>query len=298
MMKKITLLFLVISVFTVKAQNKTTVAFLPMSYNEETLSKNEAKIIQETVINAFVSSKKFTVVDREKLEDLEREKNLQRSDAFLDSQDGFTAGLSKGASFIVDGSIVTLRHSEVKGRWTTNINVQLRLLDVSTGEIMATESVSAEFVPESAIVKKAMKAHFSKEELKVAELKSEQLQAAKDYKEDAFNTALVRLSENISRFTSSLLPLHADIVSWDAKKNEVVLGAGNAMGVQPGQVVDIVKFSVVTVGESEIRRSEVIGAAWIVRVDDQNFSVASIIDNLKEVSKATKANEKIGVIIR
>ncbi len=299
MLKKITLLCLVLSVFTVKGQNKTTVAFLPMAYDEEVISKKESRTINETVVNAFVASKKFTVVDRDKIEELEREKSLQRTEAFLDSDDGFTDGLSKGANYLVDGSIVTVRNSEIKEKWTTNIVVQLRMLDVSTGEILATESINAEYVPDSPIVKKAMKAHFSKDEIKTAEAKSDHLQSPQDYREDSFTLALMRLSENINKFTSTLLPLHADIVSWDSKnKNEFVLGAGNGNGVQAGQLIDIVKFSTIIIGDKDVTRSEVIGTAWIVRVDDQNFSVATLIDNQKDVGKAIKADEKLGVIIR
>lgn len=293
-----TLLFMILFLAVAQAQTKTTIAFLPMSFDEESIGGGEAKVVQETVMNAFVASRRFTVVDREKLEDLEKEKKLQRTESFLDSQDGFTDGLSKGANYIVDGNIMDIRHIEVKDKWTTNITVQLRMLDVSTGEIMATGTVNSEFIPESKSVKKAMKSHFTKDEIRSLEAKEEMLQASKDYQKDAFTVALHRLTENVNKFTSSILPLHAEIVSWDTKKNELVLGVGHAMGVQAGQLADVVKFSEVTIGGEEVRRSEIIGSAWIVRVDDQNFSVATIVDNVKGVLKISKTDEKIGLIIR
>lgn len=297
---KHTFTFLLMILFTVvgKAQTKTTIAFLPMSYDEESISGNDAKVIQETVMNAFVASKRFIVVDRNKLEDLEKEKSLQRTESFMDSQDGFTDGLSKGANYLVDGNIMSVRHTEVKGKWNSNILVQLRMLDVSTGEIMATGTVNAEYVPEIASVKKAMKSHFSKDEVKALEAKEEMLQTLKDHEKEAFAIALLRLTENVNRFTGSILPLHAEVVSWDTKKNELLLGAGSSMGVQAGQLADVVKFSDVTIGDQEVRRNEVIGTAWIVRVDDQNFSVATIIDNVKGILKVSKTDEKIGIIIR
>lgn len=298
MKTRITIFCLLVSAFVVKAQTKTTVAFLPISYDEGIYSSNEARSIQETVINAFVSSNKFTVVDREKIEDLEREKSLQRTEAFLDSEDGFTSGLSKGANYLIDGNIASIRHSDTKGKWVTNVNIQLRMLNVSTGEIMATESVNSDFIEDSPSVKKALKSHYSKDELRTYEAKNLELQSPKEYKQDSFVNALTRLSNNIVRFTSSILPVQADIIDWNTKKNEIVIGAGNAMGVQVGQLADVVKFSVVTVGGKDVQRSEIIGTAWVLRIDDQNFSVASIIDNLKEIKKATKDNEELGVIIR
>jgi len=298
-MKNIITLFSMMLFLAVgKAQTKTTVAFIPMSFDEESISKSDAKVVQETVMNGFVNSKRFTIVDRDKLEALEKEKNLQRTESFMDSQDGFTDGLSKGANYLIDGTIMDVRHSEVNNKWTSNIAVQLRMLDVSTGEILSTAMVTSDFVPESDLVKKAIKSHFSKNEVKALEAREEMLQTSKDYQKDAFNVALIRLTDNVNRFTSSISPLHVEIISWDTKKNELVLGAGSAMGVHSGQIADIVKFSEITIGDQEVKRSEVIGSAWIIRVDDQNFSVATIIDNLKGILKVSKTGEKIGVIIR
>lgn len=298
MKNRITLLFFLTSVFLLQAQTKTTVAFLTMSYDEETIGKTEARMVQETVTNAFVSSKKFTVVDRQKLEELEKEKNLQRSESFMDSQNSFTDGLSKGANYLVDGSIMDINYSEGKGGWTANVTIQLRMLDVSTGEIMATGIVNSQFEEDSPVIKKAMKSLYSKDELKAIEAKNALLQASKEHKKDAFSTALMRLAENTKRFTGTILPIQVEVVSWDNKKNEIVLAAGSHAGVQVGQLVDVVKISEVSIGDDTVVRNEVVGTAWIVRVDDQNFSVASIIDNQKEINKASKANERIGMIIR
>src|SRR5690606_26636595 len=283
MKNRITLLFFLTSVFLLQAQTKTTVAFLTMSYDEETIGRAEARMVQETVTNAFVSSKKFTVVDRQKLEELEKEKNLQRSESFMDSQNSFTDGLSKGANYLVDGSIMDVNYSEGKGGWTANVTIQLRMLDVSTGEIMSTGIVSSQFEEDSPVIKKAMKSLYSKDELKAIDAKNALLQAAKEHKKDAFSTALMRLSENTKRFTGTILPIQAEVVSWDNKKNEIVLAAGSHAGVQVGQLVDVVKISEVSIGNDTVVRNEVVGTAWIVRVDDQNFSVASIIDNQKEI---------------
>ena len=298
MIKRITLLCLMISVAVVTAQDKTSLAFLPISFDEATISSSESRIIQEAIVNAFVSSKKFTIVDRERIEELEKEKNLQRTEAFMDSDDAFTDGLSKGANYIVDGNIMMLRHTEERERWNTNIVVQLRLLNVSTGEIMSTQSINSDYVPVSPMILKAMKSHFSKNEMKAFEVKSEQLQALQTHKEDAFSLALMRLGENVKSFAGSLLPLQVEVVSWDLKKNEIVLGAGSGAGVETGQLANVVRFTTVTVGVDEVKRSQVVGTAWVIRVDDQNFSVATIIDNLKDIRKIVNSEENLGVIIK
>lgn len=300
MKTRFTFLCLLFTSLIVFAQERTTIAFLPMSYDESSISKHEAKMIHETVINGFVSSKKFTVVDREKLEDLEKEKSLQRTEAFIDSDNTVSAGLSKGANYLVDPSVMSLRNSELKrDKWETSILIQVRVLDVSTGEILVTESVTSDFTPTSKTVKKIMKDYLSKEEMKRAEAREEQLLESSKFPEEAFGLALVRLGENINKLTSSLFPFAADILQWDPKKkDEFVLTAGHNAGLIAGQVIDVVRKSTITIGDNEIQRSEVLGTAWIIRIDDQNFSRATVIDNHKIIRKAIKDGEEIGVLIR
>lgn len=297
MKKTCTLLFAFLVSLWVHAQVKTTVAFLPLSYEEGVFSAIDVKMVQETVTNAFVESKKFIIVDREKLEELDKEKNLQRSEAFMDSQNSFTDGLSKGANYIVDGRLLDINYDNKSG-YTADIQVQLRLLNVSTGEIMATGVVNSAFPKESAAVKKAMKNIYTKDELKQIEAQNYKLVSRKETQREAFNAALSILSNNVNKYTATLFPMHVDIIKWDTKKNEILLGAGHAIGVQVGQMVEVVKFSEVIRGEETLTRNEMIGTAYIVKVDDQNFSVATIVDKEKEITKALKANVQLGMIIR
>ena len=57
MKNTITFLCLLFSISAIKAQNRTTIAFLPISYDEASINSNEARIVQETIVNGFVSSK-------------------------------------------------------------------------------------------------------------------------------------------------------------------------------------------------------------------------------------------------
>lgn len=279
------------------AQERTTLAFLPISYDETAVSSHQARLVQEAIVNGFVASKKFAIVDREKIEELEREKELQRTGSFIDSQSTVTDGLSKGANYIVDTNVMMLRFVDSKDKWNAIINVQFKMLNVTTGEIMNTSSISSEFAPLSDNVLKAMKSYYSKNEFKSHEAQIAAQQALQEYKEDAFSLALNRLGHNTRKFAGSLLPTRVDIVSWD-KNSEIVLGAGTGIGVEVGNLADVVRVSMVTVGSEEIERHEVIGTAWVYRVDDQNFSVAAIIDNEKNVNRAKKSGEELALVLR
>jgi len=300
MKNTITFLCLLFAALATKAQNKTTIAFLPMSYDEQSISSNEAKIIQETVINGFVSSKRFTVVDREKLEEIEKEKKLQRTEAFMDSENTVAEGLGKGANYLVDGSIIAISNSEIKkNKWTSTINIQIRMLDVSTGEILHTETVNSVFTPFNKDIKKVIKPYYSKDEYKRLEEKEKLLLDSSSTSSEAFNLALIPLSDNIIKATRALFPLPANIIGWKKKeKHEFTFGAGTAAGVQAGQIIDVVKTSTITMGDKEIERNEVVGSAWVIRVDDQNFSVATLINNQKDIKKAVKNGQPLGVLVR
>lgn len=295
---KITIICLIFSITLSTAQERTTLAFLPITYDETIISRHESRLVQEAVVNAFVASRKFSIVDREKIEELEKEKDLQRSGAFIDSQSTFTDGLSKGANYIVDTSIMMLRYVDEKDKWDAIINVQFKMLNVTTGEIMYTHNISSEYQPHSDAVLKAMKSYFSRNEFRAIEAQIEDMQSPRNYKEDAFTQALQRLGENTRKYAGTLLPTPVEIVEWDSKKNEIVLGMGSAMGVEVGNLADVVKISLATIGGNEVERHEVIGTAWIYQVDDQNFSKATIIENSRNVSRAERAGENIGIILK
>ncbi|WP_293298661.1 CsgG/HfaB family protein [Pedobacter sp. UBA4863] len=94
MKKRLFILLLSFTSYSVVAQDRIAVAIIPITFNENNVSASDAKIIQETVLNTFVATKRFTVVDREKLQDIEKEKKLQRSEAFMDSQNGVKEGVT------------------------------------------------------------------------------------------------------------------------------------------------------------------------------------------------------------
>ncbi|WP_316749653.1 CsgG/HfaB family protein [Pedobacter gandavensis] len=311
--KSFYLAFLFFCSFCLKAQEKISVAFIPMSFDEEAVSKMEVKIIQETIINSFVSSKRFTVVDRSNLESLEKEKKLQRTEAFMDSKDSFKDGISKGASYLIEGNILGIKHIDKKDKWSSSVTVQLKVLDVSTGEIITTESIDSEPVPEAENLKSIAKAHYNKDELKALENKIVQLNQPKSNSDASFKVALDRLSENVRLFAGKNFPMHIEIVEWIGKAGksqsaqganvnfkgpfkDFVIAAGSNLGINKGQLLDIVSLSSVNVGGKTINRQQKIGKAWVFSVDDGNFSSATVIDGEKNIKKAVADKVRFGVL--
>lgn len=311
--KKFYLAALLLCSFCIQAQEKITVAFIPMSYDEDMVSKMEAKIIQETIINGFVAAKRFTVVDRSNLESIENEKKLQRTESFMDSKESIKQGISKGASYMIQGNIIGIKHIDKKSKWSSTVTIQVKVLDVSTGEILTTESINSEPIPENDATKDIFKAYYSKDEIKANENLKNQMMELKDNSDASFKVALDRLSENVKLFLSKSFPMHIEIAEWIGKGGKTsvspamasaykgslkdfVMASGANAGVSKGQILDIVTVSSVTIGDKTVDRQKKIGSAFVVRVDDGNFSSATIIDGEKSIKKAISENATIGVV--
>lgn len=299
MKKRLFILLLSLTSYYAIAQERISVAIIPITFDENRVTNADAKIIQETVLNTFVAAKRFTVVDREKLQEIEKEKKLQRSEAFMDSQSSVKEGVSKGASFLIASNIVSIRHSPIQKGFESAIKIQIKVLDVSTGEIIATENISSELLPIDQTIKNVQKKYFTKDEQKVEELKENQLKQIKAHKEDAFMVALQRLSENIKKFNSFNFPVSLSIVEFDKKnKDEFILGGGFKIGLHKGQQLEIIKITETQIDGKPVERKQKLTTAWVVNVEDENFSKAVIIDENKEYKAAKKINAKLGAIIR
>jgi curli biogenesis system outer membrane secretion channel CsgG len=99
-MKKLLLssiLFLGLNLLASAQQEKTGVGIMSFTYVTSSASFQDVNSIQETVINAFVKTKRFNIVDRSKMDALQKEKDLQKSEDFIDGsviQQGVSLGVT------------------------------------------------------------------------------------------------------------------------------------------------------------------------------------------------------------
>lgn len=302
--KSCCLLALIALGMQVQAQEKINVAFIPTTFNTSQVNSVQASTIHETLVNSFVSAKRFTVVDRTNLKALEDEKKLQRTEAFMDSKETFTDGVSKGASYLVEGAILSVDHKGKKDKWTSDVALQLKILNVSTGEIVTTETVTTALNTE--MVKGAVnKVMIQQRKQKLVRIK--ELSEIKESSDAAFRLAMQRLVENVQDFATANFPIHLELVEWVGKDmktkvaeagpfKNVVIAAGSNFGMQVGQVVDIAYLTEVTVNGKVVKRQNKVAKAMIAQVDDANFSTAQVIDGEKEVKNAILKQEKLIII--
>ena len=284
-----------------QAQEKINVAFIPMSYDQMSIPLAHSKIIQEGIVNSFVSTKRFTVVDRTNLEALEKEKKLQRTEAFMDSKETFKDGVSKGASYLVEGNILSVKHSGKKNKWKSDVTVQLKVIDVSTGEIVNTQSINSTVEEDD---KNTQRSPSASKARKVLAKKLSEIQETTDA---SLGQAIEGLHENVKDFVSSNFQLRLEFVEWlDNKGNKLttdkgafrffLVTGGTNIGIQEGQLLDLVTFSNVSVGDKSIARQQKIGTAVVTKVDGANFSTAKLITGEKEIKNIVEQGEKFVVV--
>ncbi len=124
-----------------------------MNFTGPSNLKSYITILQDKVSACFTSKNRFTIVDRTKFEQISRERELQKSEEFID---GFIVeqGKSTGAKFIVSGSLSDISstakeyvrknsNGQIIGYETKHqaqISFSLSILDVETGASKSAKS--------------------------------------------------------------------------------------------------------------------------------------------------------------
>ncbi|MBK8658053.1 MAG: hypothetical protein IPN22_04065 [Bacteroidetes bacterium] len=105
-MKRIIAALLCIAALITNAQEASenlTIGIFPVTATDPAAKKYSAQI-HSAISNVFAGKKRFTVVDRTKLDQLTAERDLQKQEDFLE---GFVVeqGKSLGAQYLIQGNI-------------------------------------------------------------------------------------------------------------------------------------------------------------------------------------------------
>jgi curli biogenesis system outer membrane secretion channel CsgG len=252
--------------FTAFTQTKTIVGIMPFNttssgndnyYNRQNQTQSANIIaIQDAVSDAFLNAKRFTLVEREKMALIKGEKKTQQSEEFID---GSTVEQSKsmGASYIVTGNIQEASFEEKQSEMSgiggfaiasrkAKISFNIKVIDVSTGEIMASEKFSAE---------------------------------AKG--KNGYNDALNIIKPNIEKFIKDNFKITASIASIEAKNasneaTKVLISGGTGIGLKPNTTLKVFELTSLMVDGKKIPRKKEIGQIVVEKVEDENFSICNV----------------------
>jgi curli biogenesis system outer membrane secretion channel CsgG len=265
------------------AQEKVSIGILPFSYTPESANGKDVVSIQEEVTNAFVKTKRFNVVDRTKMNALKQEKELQKTEDFIDGS-VVEHGKNVGAQYLISGHVNAILADEhvttdskgqrASGGWKAKLSVTLKVIDVTTGEVTNSETIE----PKTGST-------FSQMTIgSISGPKSAEAAIAKAIKD---------IQDEVDKFVEKNFPVSCSIVEFQDKK--VLISGGSGIGLKKGMELTVYEVSSVEVNGKNLERKKEVGKLKISKVEDENFSTCDIKSGAKEVKEKfdAKTNLKI-----
>jgi len=147
-MKKIFLLFLFIMMFWVSgnvfSQTREKMAILPFkAYSNDSRAIQEMKDLQGFLTTEILKTKKFTLVERARLDEIMKEMKLSSSS--MSYKDIQRLGQTLGVNKILTGEFVRLASTAGVASYFFTVNV--RIIDVRTGFIDVSITIDKERFP-------------------------------------------------------------------------------------------------------------------------------------------------------
>jgi hypothetical protein len=276
-MKKLLLLLVLSAAHIFAYGQKTTVAIKTMRGISErgSINAGQAKI-EDFVTDKFVTMKKFDIVDRASMQDLKSEKELQKTEDFIDGK-VIEQSKTLGADYLVGIYISTMDITKSTGTtsgYGSKITFSLKILDIATSQVIATETFSAS---------------------------SGQLLSFMSTPGAAIDKTLGNMSAKLETFINSNFPAKAsiaDIEKFDeeGKAYNVLISAGSSSGVSVGDNFMVMESVEIDVDGKKMTRKKEIASLQVISVEDENFSVCAVTGGGRNIAKKKAEGKKLQVI--
>jgi curli biogenesis system outer membrane secretion channel CsgG len=267
--------------------DKTCVGILSFTYVDGSANPQDVNSIQEEVTNAFVKTKRFNIVDRSKMDAIKSEKELQKSDDFIDGK-VVDQGKSIGAQYLISGRVISAQATQVNtkqanGSMTTSyqakITVSLKVIDVATGQVIASDQIQPS----------------SGSGLGGA------LGLNATSKDKAISGAIDAIGSQIDYFVAKNFPATFSIAEIQEKDKDgaavtVLISGGSGYGLQKKDRFKVVEITEMEVDGKKMTRKKEIGELKITNVEDENFSVCTVQSGGNDIVSKFEAKAKLQVI--
>ena len=273
-------------------EEKKTIAIAPFigAYNQSILSS-----IEEVVTSSFAKTKRFTLVGRSQMSAIKSERELQKSEDFIDSK--FIAQTKNlGAQLLISGNVTSVTASQEqttnsKGQtsyqYNSIISLDLKMIDVETGQVVASDIISS----------KANKGLFDMKSLGNMLVGSDPKN-----EQEAYAFALKRFEKEIDIFVSKNFPASFLIVEIQeastSSAKKILISGGSSYGLSKGDKLSVVELLEVDVAGKKITRRKEIGEIKISKVEDDNFSICDVKSGGEDILSKFKSKVKLEIITK
>ncbi|MBO3698236.1 hypothetical protein [Roseivirga sp. E12] len=231
------------------AQEKTPLSIINFTNAETSIQSGDVNSIQQTVIEAFVKTKRFVVIG-----------NTGET----------TSELAEG-TLKLEGHIISIQKNERKEKneedkevttYTAKLSVQLKITNAQTGEIVSSETINS-----SADGDNLLGDLFGDDSAKTPE--------------QAIDQAIVSIGGAVGEFVNTYFPATFYIVEISntdkkGKASELLIAGGTSFGLKKGDKLKVVQVREVKVGNKTLERKKEIGEIRVKQVEDENFSICVI----------------------
>jgi len=305
MMKTIilhTLLSLISFTAYTQAENKTVVGVLPITGRG--VKDNYLTEITRKVTESFIETHRFIVVDRTKMNVIEKERNLQKSESFIDGS-VVEQGKSLGAEYLVTGNVDQYSND---GQ-VCKMKISLSILDVTTGQTTSTEVIDTKGgnrrkgLGKAGLLGGALAVGSRVPGVGLAAMAgAAALHGRDDNYADArkkvFEKSLNDIYPQIQDFVTVNFPATFTVVSVEnttkaGKAATLLIAGGKDMGIAAGQKMKLMKLQPLQVNGQQMVRRKQIGIATVKKVEDEHFCIAAVSDETEDIAAAIAAKEKI-----
>lgn len=282
-MKKIiisTALLLGVNLFVNAQTDKTSIGILPVTSTDGKQYKETVSITEE-VTNSFVKTKRFIMVDRTKMDALKNEKNLQKTEDFMDGST-IEQGKSLGAQFLISNTL----NSYSNNGEVCKFSLSLKVIDVATGQIITSETIEAKGGGiGGSLTNAALGANV----------------ANTNDKDGALKKALKDVTGEIDKFVSKNFPATFSIAEISEKDSKggaktILISGGSDMGLKKGDKLKIVEVSEMEVNGKKMTRKKDVAEIKITKVEDSNFSSCTVSSGNADITTKFDAKAKLQVI--
>jgi len=303
------LVFVLAATLNLNAQDNAKRIAIPGFSSSTNIPNSTILSIQQRVIDAFVGNKKFTVVERNQTEMLNKETNLQKTEQFMDGKGNVSDKVANtGAQYILTGVISRINYSQeerekkefdkasqkmvVVGKYTVyycTIELNLKIIDVTTTQIVLSKVLN---VTNNSGSGKKTGGFFAQ----LIDLGSE---AGAANETEAYNLALKQISTATNDFAIEAFPnilVIAEITKRSGEKAEEVLLSGDFTdGMKVKQTLFVKKVSEKMVGTKKLVRKETIGELRILKIEEGGFITCEVRKGNSDIASAFDASIQLQV---
>lgn len=286
-MKKLIVATLLIigNIVIMHAQEKTGVGIMPFTYVAGAANPQDVNSIQETVTNAFVKTKRFNIVDRSKMEFLKKEKELQKTEDFMDGA-VIAQGANLGANFLISGHVISaaseqMRTDEGTVTYKTKLSISLKVIDVETGQVISSETI----------------------EPKSGNSLLGAIGIGASSTQSSMAKAIRGVEEKVDDFVNKNFPQSFSIAEVQEKDNKgnatkLLIAGGSEFGLKKGDKLKVVELTEMIINGKKIPRKKEIGELKIIKVEDENFSICSVTFGGIDINSKFEAKVNLQIITK